>query len=71
MRTDQTSVAVTLLYGGGYLFESEPDMMTPILTVVLYGLVHGSVRMALSAKSDWCFPFVTTCLLYSTLYENS
>jgi len=68
MRTDQTSVAVTLLYGGGYLFEYEPDMITLILAVVLYGLLHGSVRMAVSVKSDCCFPFMTTCL---SLYENS
>jgi len=64
MRTDQTSAAVTLLYGGGYLFESEPDMITPILAVLLYGLLHGSVRMALSVKSDYYFPFMTTWLLY-------
>ena len=71
MHTDQTGVVVTLLYGGGYLFESEPDMITPILAVVLYGFLHGSVRMVLSVKSDCCFPFMATCLLYSTLYENS
>jgi len=71
MHTYQTGVVVTLLYGGGYFFESERDMITPILAVVLYGFLHGPVRMMLSVKFDCCFPFMTTCLLYSALYENS
>jgi hypothetical protein len=71
MHTDHRGVVVTLLYGGGYFFESEPDMITPILEVVLYGFLHGSVRMVLSVKSDCCFPFMTTWLVYSTLYEAS
>jgi hypothetical protein len=71
MHADQTGVVVMLLYGGGYIFESEPDMITPILEVVLYGFLHGSVRMVLSVKCDCCFPFLTICPLYSTLYEIS
>jgi len=71
MHTDQTNVVVTLLYGGGYLFESESDMIAPILAVVLYGFLHGSIKMVLSVKSNCCLPVMTTCLLYSTLYENS
>jgi hypothetical protein len=41
-----------LLYGGGYLFESEPDFIAHILAVVLYGSLQGSVRMVLSVECD-------------------